>query len=154
MRKTLPPEIESQRVAGDPDSGPLGAFKVLCPVMHRRLLVVASDGRDWGKPQEPPTPAEIAEMPPALRRRAAELFASGPLVLPPPVWEHVSVSSPFGGPPTWAEMCWVKDVFFEEGECAVEYHPPKSDYVNVHKNCLHLWRCPELEFPMPPKACV
>jgi hypothetical protein len=54
-------------------------------------------------------------------------------------WEHVSAS--FGERmPTWREMCWVKDQFFNEDETVVQFHPAKSDYVNCHPFCLHLWK--------------
>jgi len=65
------------------------------------------------------------------------------------VWEHVSVSPyDLGHTPTWDEMCEVKDIFFEDEEEAVQFHPKKSDYVNLQKNCLHIWR-PAGGFPLP-----
>ena len=54
-------------------------------------------------------------------------------------WEHVSVSLP-SRCPTWEEMCFVKNLFWDEEDFAVQMHPPKSDYVNCHPYCLHLWR--------------
>lgn len=63
-------------------------------------------------------------------------------------WEHVSVSLP-NRTPTWEEMCKVKDLFWEEHECVIQYHPPKEDYVNLHKHCLHLWRPLKSVIPMP-----
>lgn len=68
-------------------------------------------------------------------------------------WEHVSVSAP-GRTPTWAEMCFVKDLFWEETECVVQYHPPRADYVNNHPYCLHLWRNKRHEFQRPPAIMV
>lgn len=68
-------------------------------------------------------------------------------------WEHVSVSYP-NRTPTWDEMCRVKDIFWNEEECVVQYHPPKSEYVNFHPYCLHLWRRIGEEYPMPPKNFV
>jgi len=67
-------------------------------------------------------------------------------------WEHVSVhiiSDNKERTPTWMEMCKVKDLFWDDTDCVVQYHPPKSDYVNMHKHTLHLWRSTETEFPMP-----
>lgn len=52
-------------------------------------------------------------------------------------WEHVSVSRT-DRCPTWKEMCQVKDLFWDDTDCVVQYHPPKSDYVNNHPYCLHL----------------
>lgn len=37
-------------------------------------------------------------------------------------------------------MCYVKDMFFEEDECVVQYYPSKKDYVNIHPYVLHLWK--------------
>jgi len=54
-------------------------------------------------------------------------------------WDHVSVSRG-SRDPYWAEMCKIKDLFFDDEECAVQYHPKKSEYVNLHPHCLHLWR--------------
>lgn len=72
-------------------------------------------------------------------------------------WEHVSVS-PCNRKrqtcPTWDEMCAIKDMFFEEEETVVQYHPPKSDYVNMHPYCLHLWRPIGREIPRPPSIFV
>ena len=57
-------------------------------------------------------------------------------------WEHVSVSviGQANKCPGWAEMCAVKALFWDEEECVVEFHPAKSEYVNHHAGCLHLWR--------------
>ena len=68
-------------------------------------------------------------------------------------WEHVSVSRQ-DRCPTWNEMCQVKDLFWDEDDCVVQYHPPKSDYVNLHPYCLHLWRPIGVEMPRPPKFMV
>jgi len=68
-------------------------------------------------------------------------------------WEHVSVSAE-DRCPTWDEMCWVKDIFWEKHEMAVQYHPPESQYVNCHPHCLHLWRAIEMAIPMPPVLLV
>ena len=56
--------------------------------------------------------------------------------------------------PNWAEMCWVKSLFFEDGETVVQYHPAKKDYINTHPFVLHLWRKCGEPFPMPPVECV
>jgi len=64
-------------------------------------------------------------------------------------WEHVSVSLPHRTP-TWDEMCFIKNLFWSEDDCVVQYHPPKSEYVNNHKYCLHLWRPVGQKIIMPP----
>jgi hypothetical protein len=74
-----------------------------------------------------------------------------------PAWEHVSVrAEDYRGSriPTWLEMCWVKDMFWEPEECVVQFHPPKSDYVNNHPHVLHLWKPLGSELPRPPSILV
>ena len=68
-------------------------------------------------------------------------------------WEHVSVSLRHRCP-TWGEMCYIKDLFWEAEECVIQYHPPKSEYVNCHPFCLHLWRPTAGEILLPPKCFV
>lgn len=72
--------------------------------------------------------------------------------LPGTPWEHVSVSATTV--PMWAEMCWLKDVFWGPDEWVVQYHPAVADYVNHHPRTLHLWRPAGGGFPTPPKECV
>lgn len=68
-------------------------------------------------------------------------------------WEHVSVSLP-NRCPTWAEMCFVKRMFWSDEDCVVQYHPPKLEYVDCHPHCLHLWRPLESAMPRPPHWMV
>lgn len=68
-------------------------------------------------------------------------------------WEHVSVSRK-DRPPTWEEMCQVKALFWSDEDCVIQYHPPRSEYVNNHPNCLHLWRPIDVRVPMPPSIMV
>ena len=70
-------------------------------------------------------------------------------------WEHVSVA-PYKRNivPSWDDMCMIKDMFFEDNETVVQYHPAKSNYVNVLENCLHLWRPIDRELPVPPMILV
>ncbi len=68
-------------------------------------------------------------------------------------WEHVSVSIEHRTP-NWAEMCFVKDLFWRDDEPVVQFHPPKSEYVNFHPFCLHLWRPLAALLPMPPSHLV
>jgi hypothetical protein len=90
----------------------------------KRFCIIASDGSDW----------EV-------------------LGLDPPAFEHVSVSMP-GRCPKWTEMCEVKDWFWGPEEVVVQYHPPRSQYVNRHPNCLHLWKPIGVEVPLPPSVTV
>jgi hypothetical protein len=68
-------------------------------------------------------------------------------------WDHVSVSLR-SRCPTWAEMCFVKAMFFDPEEAVMQLHPPKSDYVNYHRFCLHLWRPQAGDIPLPPSWMV
>lgn len=70
-------------------------------------------------------------------------------------WEHVSVA-PYKKriTPSWEDMCKIKDIFFRDDECVVQYHPPKSEYVNFVENCLHLWRPINKKLPEPPSILV
>jgi hypothetical protein len=54
-------------------------------------------------------------------------------------WEHVSIMLCARRLPTWEEMCFVKDIFWEDEEEVVQLHPKKSQYVNM-VDALHLWR--------------
>ena len=68
-------------------------------------------------------------------------------------WEHVSASCR-DRTPTWDEMCFVKNIFWDEHEMVVQYHPPRSEYVDFHPNCLHLWKSATMPIPMPPALLV
>lgn len=72
-------------------------------------------------------------------------------------WEHVSVhveENGFDETPTWDEMCMIKEMFWDEEDCVIQYHPPKSDYVNNHPNVLHMWRPVGSEIQRPPSILV
>ena len=64
-------------------------------------------------------------------------------------WEHVSVSHN-QRIPSWEVMCKIKDMFFEDDEVVIQYHPKKSEYINNHPNCLHLWKPIIGSIPTPP----
>lgn len=68
-------------------------------------------------------------------------------------WEHVSVSLP-NRCPTWAEMCKVKELFWSDDDCVLQYHPPRAEWVNNHPYCLHLWRPIGQDVPRPPALMV
>lgn len=72
-------------------------------------------------------------------------------------WEHVSVSFGPGAKscPSWEVMCRVKDLFWNDDDVVIQFHPAKRDYVNNHPGCLHLWRCTDgREQPVPPSILV
>lgn len=105
-----------------------GAFVLASPIGGRMIMIIASDGSHW----------------------AEEGLEGQP-------WEHVSVHVEQGShtlTPTWLEMCAVKDLFWEPEDCVIEFHPPKSCYVNTHTHTLHLWRPTQTEIPLPPLSTV
>lgn len=75
-------------------------------------------------------------------------------------WEHVSVSVrnkrglPLRRCPTWEQMCIVKETFWDDEIAVMQLHPPKSDWVNNHAFCLHLWRPVDVAVPLPPSIYV
>jgi hypothetical protein len=69
-------------------------------------------------------------------------------------WEHVSVSLNKKRCPTWDEMCLVKNMFWDDEDCVLQFHPKKSEYVNNHPYVLHLWRPIGISFPIPSSLLV
>lgn len=65
-------------------------------------------------------------------------------------WDHVSVSLGHRCP-TWEEMSWVKNQFFQDDELVIQFHPPKSQYINLGKHVLHLWRPWDQKIELPPR---
>lgn len=53
-------------------------------------------------------------------------------------WQHVSVSLT-NRCPNWDEMSHIKELFFDDEDTVVQFHPKKSEYKNLHPYCLHLW---------------
>jgi hypothetical protein len=70
-------------------------------------------------------------------------------------WDHVSVSLP-DRCPTWDEMCRIVAMFWDEGDCVMQLHPPRANWISNHPYCLHLWRPTRLgvDVPMPPSFMV
>ena len=68
-------------------------------------------------------------------------------------WDHVSVSRR-NRCPNWPEMAHVKSLFFGEHETVMQLHVPDSDHINLHPNCLHLWRPQDRDIPRPPAFMV
>lgn len=72
-------------------------------------------------------------------------------------WEHVSVSAKIGESeiliPYWNEMEYIKNIFWDQDDIVIQYHPKKEEYVNF-ANCLHMWRPIDIELPTPPIMLV
>lgn len=111
---------------------------------YRKVHPVLGDsepGQNWGY-FEIPRPSGTLRI---IAMDANEEYAKG--------WEHVSVSLN-NRTPTWEEMCLVKDLFWKDEEDVFQFHPPKSDYVNFHEHCLHLWRDVLHKMHLPPSEFV
>src|SRR5215218_9591845 len=106
MRTKPPTALERCRVLRGPIGSPAGVMYGAFVIPQKSgpdLNVIAHDGV-----------AEPAERNPGLMG-----------------WEHVSVSTPYRTP-TWEEMCRVKELFWDDTETVVQFHPPKASYVNNH----------------------
>lgn len=69
-------------------------------------------------------------------------------------WEHVSVSRQgLKYVPNWEEMCFVKNLFWDEEDCVIQFHPPKSKNVDMAP-VLHLWRKCNEDWETPPENFV
>ena len=68
-------------------------------------------------------------------------------------WDHVSVSRE-KRVPNWHEMSRIHRMFFKDNEIAMQLHVPSPDHINVHPNCLHLWRSHNEKIPLPPSIFV
>lgn len=74
-------------------------------------------------------------------------------------WQHVAVTvSKFKERParcaTWAEMVYVKDLFWDNQTAVMQLHPPESQYISNHPFALHLWHPVLVEIPLPPSCLV
>jgi hypothetical protein len=138
VRVQVPETLESGRVrsgpwATTPDWGLTGVFIVQAP-SGAKLHIGAHSGE--GK--------MVAVDHPSGDRKVISASTG---------WEHVSVQTGHRTP-TWNEMCFVKDLFWEKEECVVEYHPPLAQYVKFNAHCLHLWRPKHATIPMPSVSLV
>ncbi len=68
-------------------------------------------------------------------------------------WDHVRARAK-DRCPTWEEMAHIKSLFWDDEELVVQFHPPKSAYVNADPYTLHLWRQQNGRIELPPKFVV
>lgn len=68
-------------------------------------------------------------------------------------WDHVSVSLA-SRTPTWAELEFVRKMLFKPHEIVVQFHVPSDKHINIHPNCLHLWREHGQKVRLPPSYLV
>ena len=124
--------VKDGRLGSTDEMGDAGAFRVPFGSGNTTLVVIATSG-------DPPIPGTE-------------------------IWEHVSVRAVDTSAtnakyfsertPTWDEMCFIKDLFWEPEECVIQYHPPKSKYRNIHPHVLHLWRKAGFDLPTPPSIFI
>jgi hypothetical protein len=69
-------------------------------------------------------------------------------------WDHLSITTSLPRTPTWAEMEFVKRLFFAADEVAMQLHVPPRDHISRHDYCLHLWRPHAAPIPLPPAVFV
>lgn len=59
-------------------------------------------------------------------------------------YQHVSVSRE-DRYPSWEELLEIKSEFMGDDVEAYQVFPRVGEYINVHPNCFHLWRCLEAD---------
>lgn len=64
------------------------------------------------------------------------------------VWLHVSVAHQ-SRMPSWQELVDVKEWLFGFDRYAAQIVPPRSEYVNKHPFCLHLFTPADGPWPLP-----
>lgn len=119
---------------------------------HPQLGTTTADGNNGAFDLESPEPGW----------RLALICSDGADPTIPEKWEHVSVHAYKGlnGPtlrlrtPTWTEMCFVKRLLWDAEDVVMQLHPRESEYVNCHRNVLHLWRPINDTIPTPPAYFV
>lgn len=68
-------------------------------------------------------------------------------------WDHVSVST-WHRCPTFDELKWIKNLFWEKDETVIHFWPKESEYVNFHPYTLHLWKKQGVDYELPPKKFI
>lgn len=151
MRKVLPEEVERGRRGGPPGGGAYGMFHLVHPNTGRTLRVIASDGRPEPEFERADHKADAMRFGVTLTEEQLDEIEAA--ARDGTRWEHVSVSrfrSP--GLPDWYEMKWIKELFWNDEETAVQFHPAASQYVNRNET-LHLWRSVD-GHELPPRGLV
>ena len=59
---------------------------------------------------------------------------------------HVSVSHP-NREPSWDEVRRIREAATPDSVTMAMILPPRSEYVNVHETCLHLWELRDGQVP-------
>lgn len=74
------------------------------------------------------------------KTKRMSVIASGNTELDGKRWLHVSLARP-DFMPSYEDVKLVKELFIGEENKAIQVFPPKSEHVNIHVHCLHLWHC-------------
>lgn len=56
------------------------------------------------------------------------------------IWHHLSVASR-SRLPSYDVLKFVKATFMRPDKDAIEVHAKKTNHINIHPNCRHLWSC-------------
>lgn len=75
-----------------------------------------------------------------MREDGLSVIMSGAIADDGKRWLHVSASRA-RRLPSWGDMRHVKAVFLGDEVTAIQVFVPKSQWVNLHPYCLHLWHC-------------
>lgn len=90
---------------------------------------------------------EVEEMPPPPWMLRAKFYRAGPFKVlisddddfgDGHRWRHLSVSRN-DRVPSYDELLAVRDRFFPADAEVIQVFPPRTEHVNVHPYCLHLW---------------
>lgn len=66
-------------------------------------------------------------------------------------WEHAFVDlHDLERTATWHEMNLLKRFYWNDSEAVIQIHPRQSEYVNLCKYRLHLWKQHDTDFELPP----
>jgi hypothetical protein len=82
-----------------------------------------------------------------MREDGLAVIMSGSVAEDGKRWLHVSLSRR-DRLPNWGDIKHVRDVFLGPEKTAYQIIAPKSEWVNIHRYCLHLWHCVDGD-PLP-----
>jgi hypothetical protein len=131
--------------------GEVPTAALLETLLFERELETAAE-LDWEPPVVlPPLWEEVQRGPDGAKYRAPALnlvaIASVARELDGKRWVHLSVSHAVRVP-RWRELVEVKEWLLGTETYCYQVIPPRSRYVNIHPNVLHLWCCLDGE-PLP-----
>lgn len=105
--------------------------------MLRPRVVGATNFGGWGLREDP---LRVGRYFLDHRRDGLRVIISGARYGDGRRWVHLSCSHR-ERLPSWEELKAVRSRFLGDDALALQVFPPKAQWVNVHPNVLHLWRC-------------